>query len=115
MYQASFSDSSVNDWSQSRFDHLFTVYGHTSRIWKVVLMSDVFVSVGEVSKIITRACISLSQIVLCCDWLSSCHILLCPSRIFLLCCDWLFFAVFPFSVVIGSFLVCFTLLIKLTP
>lgn len=58
MYHVQFSTQSndtpgdgrvkVRDWKQAVIEPVLTVFGHSGRVWDVVLLTDLFVSIGEV-------------------------------------------------------------------
>ena len=58
MYQLHFPESAshtpsdgasiVRDWNHVTFEHMLTLFGHSGRVWDIVLLSELFVSVGEV-------------------------------------------------------------------
>ena len=53
LYQIRFpqrdNDYSLCDWENMETSLLHVLYGHSARVWDVRLMTNVFVSVGEVS------------------------------------------------------------------
>ena len=55
MYGVTFSSASSTksdeiqvQWANASIEPLLHVFGHSGRVWKVVLMTNVFVSIGEV-------------------------------------------------------------------
>ena len=43
------SASIVMDWNRVTIEPMLTLFGHSGRVWDVVLLSELFISVGEVS------------------------------------------------------------------
>jgi hypothetical protein len=48
-------ERTVEEWRQATMQAVLRVFGHAGRVWDVVLLSQVFVSVGEVSESLLQA------------------------------------------------------------
>lgn len=47
--QLSDSSNRVTQWKEAKITLLHTMYGHTARVWRNIIIDNVIISVGEVS------------------------------------------------------------------